>query len=125
MKRTGFLFLMFAAVSAISCLKEEMPLAEDQGQYFTFEASREALVGTKTVLVDNNNVEWVKGDQLRVFNGVGNDVGAVGTDGQIFFDEKWVDGWQFQGQNAGKSCLFKASSENFDATQNKYLLLYP
>ena len=125
MKRTGFLFLMFAAVSAISCLKEEMPQTEDQGQYFTFEASREALVCTKTVLVDNNNVEWVKGDQLRVFNGVGNDVGAVGTDGQIFFDEKWVDGWQFQGQNAGKSCLFKASSENFDATQNKYLLLYP
>ena len=73
MKRTGFLFLMFAAISAISCLKEEVPQTQDQGMYFTFEAAREALstpdaqqtpavqqVATKTVLVDNNKVEWVK-----------------------------------------------------------------
>ena len=59
MKRTGFLLLMFAALSAISCLKEEVPQTLDAGNYFTFEAVREDLA-TKTTLVENNKVEWVK-----------------------------------------------------------------
>ncbi len=133
MKRTGFLFLMFAAVSAISCLKEEMPQTEDQGQYFTFEASREALVGTKTVLVDNNKVEWVKNDKVGVYNGINENgsetVSAVDNDGATFkaevADGKWKKSWEFAAQNAGSRSVFKASKEEFDATGNDYLLIYP
>ncbi len=133
MKRTGFLFLMFAAVSAISCLKEEMPQTEDQGQYFTFEASREALVGTKTVLVDNNKVEWVKNDKVGVYNGITDNgseaVSATDNDGATFKDEvaagKWKKSWEFAAQNAGTSSVFKALKEEFDASGDDYLLIYP
>ena len=146
MKRTGFLFLMFAAISAISCLKEEVPQTQDQGMYFTFEAAREALstpdaqqtpavqqVATKTVLVDNNKVEWVKNDRVGVYNGInenGSDkVSAVDSDGATYKAEVnsglWKKSWEFAAQNAGAKGVFKASNEDFDASGNDYLLLYP
>ena len=57
MKRTGFLLMMFAALSAISCLKEEVPQTPDSGNFFTFSAVREDLKApTKTALVENNKV---------------------------------------------------------------------
>ena len=132
MKRTGFLFLMFAAISAISCLKEEVPQTQDQGMYFTFEASRDNLA-TRTVLVDKNKVEWVKNDKVGVFNGINetgvDKVSAVESDGATFKTEvaegKWKKSWEFAAQNAGVKGVFKASNEDFDASGNDYLLLYP
>ena len=137
---------MFAAISAISCLKEETPQAQDQGMYFTFEAAREALstpdaqqtpavqqVATKTVLVDNNKVEWVKNDRVGVYNGINetgaDKVSAVDSDGATFKTEvaegKWKKSWEFAAQNAGVKGVFKASNAEFDASGDDYLLLYP
>ena len=99
MNRKVFLFLAAAVMMVVSCLKEEMPQPQDEGMYFTFEAAREALndpssapasqhVGSKTVLVDNNKVEWVKNDKVGVYNGInetGTDkVSAVDSDGATF-----------------------------------------
>ena len=146
MKRTGFLFLMFAAVSAISCLKEETPQVQDQGMYFTFEAAREALsapdapqtpavqqVATKTVLVDNNKVQWVKNDRVGVYNGINENgadkVSAVDSDGATYKAEVnsglWKKSWEFAAQNDGAKGVFKASKEEFDASGDEYMLLYP
>lgn len=93
--------MIFAALSAVSCLQEEVSQTQDQGMYFSFMASRENMKN-KTIIVDNNKVEWVKGDRIVVFNGKGVDAGAVADDGQQFFDEKWERGWQFNGQTSGK-----------------------
>ena len=134
MKRIGLLLMMFAAVSAISCVQEEMPQTQDQGIFFTFEAAREDLT-TKTVLVDNNKVEWVKNDKVGVYNGInetGKDVvSAVDTDGATFKAEVnsglWMKSWEFAAQNAGAKGIFKASSADFDpnADVDEYLLFYP
>lgn len=123
-KRTGFIYLIFAALSAVSCLQEEVSQTQDQGMYFSFMASRENMKN-KTIIVDNNKVEWVKGDRIVVFNGKGVDAGAVADDGQQFVDEKWERGWQFNGQTSGKNCLFISDTESFDDTQENYLLVYP
>ena len=146
MKRTGFLFLMCAAISAISCLKEETPQAQDQGMYFTFEAAREALntpgsqntpevqqVASKTVLVDNNKVEWVKSDKIGVYNGIdcvdGNTVSLADSDGATFKAEatagQWKKSWEFAAQTSGAKSVFKASKTEFDASGDDYLLIYP
>ena len=143
MKRTGILLMMFAAVSAISCLKEEVPQTEDQGIYFTFDAAREDLASpgatpaqhasTKTVLVDNNKVQWVKNDKVGVYNGInesGSDViSAVDSDGATFKSEVneglWKKSWEFTAQNDGAMSVFKASKEDFTAEGNDYLLIYP
>lgn len=50
MKKSIF-YLVLVAMMAMSCLKENMPEVQDDGVYFTFEAAREALAGSKTVLV--------------------------------------------------------------------------
>ena len=71
MKRISFLFLATVLMTAVSCLKEEMPQPQEEGIYFTFEAVRDELnAPTKTVLVDNNKVEWVKNDKVGVYNGI-------------------------------------------------------
>ena len=134
MKRTGFLFLMFAAVSAISCLKEEVPQMQNEGNYFTFEAAREDLT-TKTVLVDNNKVQWVRNDKVGIYNGVnetGKDViSAVDSDGATFKTEVsaglWKKSWEFVAQENGTKSVFKAASADFNpnADVDEYLLLYP
>ena len=124
MKRTGFLLMMFAALSAISCLKEEVPHTPDTGNYFTFEAVREDLA-TKTTLVENNKVEWVKNDRVGVLNGItgsdGSDVTAGDSDGATFKQEvadgKWIKPWAFLAQNGGAKGTFKSVSENFDSTK--------
>ena len=134
MKRTGFLLLMFAALSAISCLKEEVPQTPDSGNFFTFSALREDLkVPTKTALVENNKVVWVNNDKIGVFNAVtgpdGGNVTAGDTDGATFKQEvaegKWIKPWAFQAQNGGAKAVFKSLYENFDNTKESYLLVYP
>lgn len=132
MKRTGFLLLMFAALSVISCLKEEVPQTPDAGNYFTFEAVREDLA-TKTTLVENKKVEWVKNDKVGVLNGItgpdGSAVTAGDSDGATFkqevADDKWIKPWAFQAQNGGVKGTFKSVNENFDSTKESYLLVYP
>lgn len=116
--------MTIAAMMAMSCVKENMPEIQDDGVYFTFDATR-ADLESKTVLVDGNKVEWVEGDKLGVFNGIGTVVGTVDADSKQFVDEKWQSSWQFNGQNAGAYGKFKANSASFDATVNKYLLVYP
>ena len=143
MNRKVFLFLAAAVMTAVSCLKEEMPQPQEEGVYFTFAAEREALsdpsapapqqTGSKTVLVEGNKVEWVKNDRVGVYNGKNENgseqVSAVDNDGATFKAEveadKWIKGWEFAAQTDGSRSVFKAFKTEFDATGNDYLLLYP
>ena len=120
MNRKVFLFLAAAVMTAVSCLKEEMPQPQEDGVYFTFAAEREALsdpsapapqqAGSKTVLVEGNKVEWVKNDRVGVYNGKNENgseqVSAVDSDGATFKAEveagKWIKGWEFAAQTDGR-----------------------
>ena len=143
MNRKVFLFIAATVMTAVSCLKEQMPQPQEEGVYFTFSAEREALndpsspasqqTGSKTILVEGNKVEWVKNDKVGVYNGInetGTDkVSAVDSDGATFKAEleagQWKKSWEFAAQSAGSKSVFKAASTAFEASADEYLLLYP
>lgn len=127
-------FMTLAVAIAASCVKENMPQTESNGQFFTFEASKEDMKPanapkpqqaiSKAVLVEGNKVEWHADDAICVFNDKGSEVGSVNDDSQRFVDEDWQTNWKFNAQGAGPKTTFKANSQSFTEGTN-HLMVYP
>ena len=127
-------FMTLAVIFAASCVKESMPQPADNGQYFTFEASKEDMrpanapkpqqAITKAVLVEGNKVEWHADDAICVFNDMGSAVGDEAADSKLFVDEDWQSNWRFNAQGAGPKTTFKANSTSFKEGSN-HLMIYP
>lgn len=67
MKKSIVILAAFAAAALVSCEKQEVRPAAEEGSAVVFSASLEGA--TKTVLAEGNKVEWLATDKIAIFDG--------------------------------------------------------